>query len=122
MLHYLDDYEEEVYPLLEVRGEKARKGLQEMFDVEGINARVTGVGSLFQIHFPFEKEVVLDSPQAINQKTDIEKREVEFRLRMLNHGVHVMHGGGGLSLAHSDEDIGRIIEAARQATKEMGRP
>ena len=119
MLHYLHDYEEEVYPLLESRGEKVRKGLQEMFDAEGINARVTGIGSLFQIHFPFEKEVVLDSPQAVNQKTDIEKREVEFRLRMLNHGVHVMHGGGGISLAHSDEDIGKIIEAARQATQEM---
>ena len=122
MLHYLHDYEEEVYPLLESRGEKVRKGLQEMFDAEGINARVTGIGSLFQIHFPFEKQVVLDSPQAVNQKTDIEKREVEFRLRMLNHGVHVMHGGGSLSMAHTDEDIGRIIEAAREVAREMAHP
>ncbi|MBM4309122.1 MAG: aspartate aminotransferase family protein [Deltaproteobacteria bacterium] len=119
MLHYLHDHEEEVYPILESRGKKVRKGLQEMFDAEGINARVTGIGSLFQIHFPFEKQVVLDSPQAINQKTDIEKREVEFRIRMLNHGVHVMHGGGSLSMAHSDEDIERIIQAAREVAKEM---
>jgi len=119
MLHYLHDYEEEVYPLLESRGEKVRKELQEMFYVEGINARVTGIGSLFQIHFPFEKQVVLDSPQAINQKTDIEKREGEFRIRMLNHGVHVMHGGGSLSMSHSDEDIERIIQAAREVAKEM---
>lgn len=119
MLHYLCDYEDEVYPLLESKGERIRKGLQEMFDGEGVNAVVTGMGSLFQTHFPFERPVALDSPHAINQKTDMEKREVEFRLRMLNHGVHVMHGGGGLSIAHTDEDIERIIQAAKEVAKEM---
>ncbi|MBM4340929.1 MAG: aspartate aminotransferase family protein [Deltaproteobacteria bacterium] len=119
MLHYLCDYEDEVYPLLESRGVKIRKDLQEVFDKEGVNAVVTGIGSLFQTHFPFERSVALDSPNAINQRTDIEKREVEFRLRMLNHGVHVMHGGGGLSISHSDEDIKKIIEAAREVAREM---
>jgi glutamate-1-semialdehyde aminotransferase len=38
---------------------------------------------------------------------------------MLTKGVHVMHGGGGLSLAHSDKDIDRIIEATREVAKEM---
>jgi glutamate-1-semialdehyde 2,1-aminomutase len=119
MLHYLRDYEDEVYPLLESRGVKIRKDLQEVFNNEKVNAIVTGIGSLFQIHFPFEKHTVLDSPHAINQKTDIEKREVEFRLRMLNHGVHVMHGGGGLSTSHSDEDIKRIVQSAREVAREM---
>jgi glutamate-1-semialdehyde aminotransferase len=31
----------------------------------------------------------------------------------------MMHGGGSLSIAHSDEDIGGIIEAAREVAKEM---
>jgi glutamate-1-semialdehyde 2,1-aminomutase len=119
MLYYLRDYEDEVYPLLESRGVKIRKDLQEVFNNEKVNAIVTGIGSLFQIHFPFEKHTVLDSPHAINQKTDIEKREVEFRLRMLNHGVHVMHGGGGLSTSHSDEDIKRIVQSAREVAREM---
>jgi glutamate-1-semialdehyde aminotransferase len=30
-----------------------------------------------------------------------------------------MHGGGSLSIAHSDEDIEKIIEAAREVAKEM---
>jgi glutamate-1-semialdehyde aminotransferase len=30
-----------------------------------------------------------------------------------------MHGGGGLSISHSDEDIKRIIEATREVAKEM---
>jgi len=119
MLQYLNDYREEVYPLLEAKGEKVRKGVQEALRQEGLNATVTGIGSLFQTHFPFEKEVILNSPHSINQLTDIEKREVEFRIRMLTKGVHVMHGGGGLSIAHSDGDIDKIINAAREVGKEM---
>jgi len=103
MLGYLKDHAEEVYPLLETRGEKVRVGFQRALQEGGVNATMTGVGSLFQTNFPFQKEVILNSPQSIHQFTDIEKREVEFRLRMLTKGVHVMHGGGGLSIAHSDE-------------------
>ncbi len=119
MLRYLKDHKDEIYPALEKKGAKVRKGVQEALDREGVNAVVTGIGSLFQTHFPHQKGVILDSPHSIHQLTDIEKREVEFRIRMLNHGVHVMHGGGGLSIAHSDEDIEKIIKAARQVAREM---
>ena len=38
---------------------------------------------------------------------------------MLSKGVHMMHGGGALSITHSDEDIQKIIEAAGEVAKEM---
>jgi glutamate-1-semialdehyde 2,1-aminomutase len=38
---------------------------------------------------------------------------------MLVKGIHVMHGGGALSMAHSDEDIEKIIKASREVAKEM---
>jgi glutamate-1-semialdehyde 2,1-aminomutase len=82
---------------------------------------VTGIGSLFQTHFPFQKGGSLDSPHSISRFTDIEKREIEFRIRMLTKGIHVMHGGGCLSIAHSDEDIEKIIKAARKVAREMAR-
>jgi glutamate-1-semialdehyde 2,1-aminomutase len=119
MLGYLKDHAEEVYPLLEARGEKVRKGVQEALQSEGLDAAVTGIGSLFQTHFPLQKGVTLNSPHSINQLTDVEKREVEFRIRMLTKGVHVMHGGGGLSIAHSDKDIEKIIGAAGEVAREM---
>jgi glutamate-1-semialdehyde 2,1-aminomutase len=119
MLNHLKNHEEEVYPLLEAKGEKVRKGVQEALRGEGLNAIVTGIGSLFQTHFPSQKEVMLNSPHLIHQFTDVEKREVEFRIRMLTKGVFVMHGGGGLSIAHSDGDIDKIINAAREVGKEM---
>jgi glutamate-1-semialdehyde 2,1-aminomutase len=119
MLQYLKDHAEEVYPPLEAKGEKVRKGVQEALRREGLDAAVTGIGSLFQTHFPLQKDVKLNSPHSIHQFTDIEKREVEFRIRMLTKGVYVMHGGGALSIAHSDGDMERIVEAAREVGKEM---
>jgi glutamate-1-semialdehyde 2,1-aminomutase len=119
MLRYLRDQEEEVYPLLEAKGEKVRKEVQEALRQEGTDAIVTGIGSLFQTHFPLQKGLTLNSPHSINQFTNIEKREVEFRIRMLTKGVHVMHGGGGLSVAHSDNDIEKIIAAAGEVAREM---
>ncbi len=121
MLHYLKDHAREVYSLLEAKGKKVREGAQESFRREGMNATVTGIGSLFQTHFPFQKEVTLDSPHKIQQFTNIEKREVEFRIRMLTKGVHVMHGGGGLSITHSDDDIEKIIRATGEVAKEMAK-
>jgi glutamate-1-semialdehyde 2,1-aminomutase len=119
MLRYLKDRRKEVYFLLEKKGEKVRKGVQKALDQEGVDAVVTGIGSLFQTHFPFKKGETLNSPHSINRFTDIEKREIEFRIRMLTKGIHVMHGGGGLSIAHTNEDIEKIIKATRKVAKEM---
>ncbi len=119
MLQYLRDHKDEVYPHLEAKGERLRKGVEASLLAEGVDAIVTGIGSLFQTHFPLRKGLSLDSPHSIHEFTDIEKREVQFRIRMLTKGVHVMHGGGGLSMAHSDEDVEKIIEATREVAKEM---
>jgi glutamate-1-semialdehyde 2,1-aminomutase len=119
MLKYLRDHAMEVYPALEAKGKQLREGLQKAFHHEGMNAIVTGIGSLFQPHFPFQEGVTLDSPHAIYQFTDIEKREIEFRIRMLAKGVHVMHGGGALSIVHSDGDIEKIIDSAGEVAREM---
>lgn len=119
ILNYLKSHRNEVYHILEEKGEKICKGMQDAFDSKGINALVTGTGSLFQTHFPFERDKKLDSPHSIHQWTDIEKREIEFRLRMLTKGIHVMHGGGSVSMAHTDSDIERIIEATCEVAKEM---
>jgi len=121
MLNYLKDHHQKVYPILESKGKKVRKGMQEAFHREGVNAVVTGIGSLFQTHFPFQKGESLNSPHSIHRFTDIEKREIEFRVRMLSKGIHVMHGGGSLTLVHSDEDIEKIIKATREVAKEMAK-
>ncbi|OGP88681.1 MAG: hypothetical protein A2156_09810 [Deltaproteobacteria bacterium RBG_16_48_10] len=119
MLRYLKDHSKEVYPLLESNGGKVREGVQGALRRHGIKATVTGIGSLFQTNFPHEDGVNLNSPHAISQFTDIERREVEFRIRMLSKGAHMMHGGGALSTTHSDEDIQKVIETTEEVAKEM---
>ena len=119
MLRYLKDHQEDVYPSIESKGKTVREGVQAALRRNGVKATVTGIGSLFQTHFPNQEGAVLNSPQSINQSTDIEKREGEFRIRMLAKGVHMMHGGGALSLTHTDADIQKIIEAAGEVAKEM---
>ncbi len=122
MLRYLKDHREEIYPLLESNGEKVRRGMNEALHQEGVNALVTGIGSLFQTHFPFQKGGLLNAPHLIHRFTDLKRKEVEFRIRMLTKGIHVMHGGGSLTTAHSDEDIEKIIKATREVAGEMVQP
>jgi len=119
MLQHLKDQAAEIYPVLEAKGKAAREGIQKALRHHGIQSIVTGIGSLFQTHFPYRDDAVLDSPNAIHQLTDVDKRENEFRIRMLTKGVHVMHGGGAISTAHSDRDIDRIIQAAGEIGREM---
>ena len=52
---------------IESKGEKVREGVQAALRRNGVKATVTGIGSLFQTHFPNEEGVVLNSPQSINQ-------------------------------------------------------
>jgi glutamate-1-semialdehyde 2,1-aminomutase len=119
MIHHLRDHADEIYPRLEANGQKVREGIQLAMRRQGVHVGVTGVGSLFQTHFPYREGETLNSAQALNRLTDTDKREIEFRIRMLNKGVHVVHGGGALSFAHSDREIQWIIEAAGMVAKEM---
>lgn len=119
MLRHLEDHEKEIYPALEKKGQKVRSGIERAFDSRGIPARCLGVGSLFTTCFPPSKKIPLRDIEDVESKTDLIRREKEFRLRMLNKGVFLMNGGGALSMAHTEEDLNRIIRAAEEVAKEM---
>jgi len=55
MLRYLKDHRQEAYPLLESKGEKVRKGVQEALDQEGLKAVVPGSALFSKPTFPLEK-------------------------------------------------------------------
>ena len=50
-------------PSIESKGEKVREGVQAALRRHGVKAMVTGIGSLFQTHFPNQEGVILNSPQ-----------------------------------------------------------
>jgi glutamate-1-semialdehyde aminotransferase len=94
--------------------------MEEAFRQNGIDAKINGYGSLYQVTFPLQRDAKIRSPRDILERTDLQKRDVEFKLGMLNEGIFVVKGGGALSTEHSGEDIERIIRATHKVAAEMG--
>ena len=125
MLKHLIERAEEIYPRLGRAGEMLRRGIETAFADEGIEARCTGYGndvvklsSLFMVNFPLRK-TDLRSPEDIwnPEVCSIRLREEALKLALLGRGVYVVHGGGAVSAAHSDDVIGRTIDAYRDVAK-----
>ncbi len=119
MLLYLEKHKDTIYNELNKKGNYVREKITEFIKNNNIKAAVTGTASLYMIHFPFEYGVEIISPEDIGGKTDIYKRENEFKVRLLNEGLHVMHGGGAISTSHSYNDLDFIIEKTCKVLGEM---
>jgi glutamate-1-semialdehyde 2,1-aminomutase len=119
VVEYLRSHGKEVYPRIGQLGQKLREGMADAFQRNGIIGKTTGMGSLCGVYFPYKPETIVKSPTQMHQLTDLEKLDREFRIRMLNHGVFVVHGGGSVSFAHTEEDIARVLAATEEVAREM---
>jgi glutamate-1-semialdehyde 2,1-aminomutase len=119
-LTYLRERAQEIYPRLSALGERLRRGMEEGFERAGVLGRGIGLGSLCGFYLPFDSRTRVTNSGEMQTLTDIKRLDHEFRIRMLNRGVYTVHGGGALSLAHTESDVERIIEAAAAVAKEMG--
>ena len=118
-MKYLQENAKEIYPRIRKLGDRLRKGIVNAFDKAGIPGGVVGVESLVGTYMPYEKGFVVKSAGDMTDKTDHKRIDNEFRVRMLNHGVYVVHGGGAVSMAHTEDDIDRVIAAVEAVAKEM---
>lgn len=118
MLGYLEEKEKEIYPVLEEKGGRLRGGMEAAFRSRGVPVKCFGLGSLFSVCFPRPDSDQVKNIEDIETRTDMSRR-AEFNLRMLNRGVYLVHGRGAVSMAHTDEDINHIIEAAGMVAEEM---
>ena len=112
------DRRDDIYPVLERRAERLRKGMEEALRDCNIMAVAQGISSMFMVLFPYEDGYEPESCLDVFTKTDMFKN-IEFNFRMMNHGVYLVHGGGTLCTEHAEEDIDRTIEAAAEVAKEM---
>ena len=94
-------------------GERARSGLQAIYDRLGVAAVVTGFGSLFVSYF-------LEGP--IRNYTDLLRNDVELfvghRLELMEHGIFEVPLNlkrSQFSYAHSEADLERLLDASEQA-------
>ncbi|MBM4466872.1 MAG: aminotransferase class III-fold pyridoxal phosphate-dependent enzyme [Chloroflexi bacterium] len=127
-LTYLVAHEEQIYPHIACLGEKARRVMEETFAQEGIYVRCTGYGnevvpgsSVVIPNFPYEEGRELATPEDVNDPAvcDTTLRDKVCQLALLLEDVHVVHGGGSLTAAHTEADIAFFSEACHRAARRI---
>lgn len=130
MMNYLLSHREEVYPKINRLGEAARGGIEDAFREEGLYAYCTGRGngavqgsSLGMVFFPCREGEEISRPEAGRNEEicDTYLSESLLQTALLLEDVHVVHGFGSISAAHSDEDVQKLTEACRKTARLFAR-
>lgn len=98
------------YEELERKSSLLEKGLKEAATAAGATTTFNRVGAMFTTFFTDQK--VVDFTTAVTSDT---KKFATFFAAMLNEGIYLAPSqfeAGFMSLAHSDEDIAKTVEAA----------
>jgi glutamate-1-semialdehyde 2,1-aminomutase len=98
------------YDRLEAVGERMRSGLRGVFAAAGVPAQVLGVGPLFQVALSGEE---IRDYRALRRADAVRLRRLAHRV--LESGVYLTAEKGYLSLAHTDEDVDRVVAAFAEA-------
>src|SRR5690606_39275951 len=102
------------YANLETLGVRLQKGLQNLFDVHGLESNIQGLSMAF--HVGFGKGPITD--YASLQHLDLEGY-AKFASTLVDHGVWVTGRGiWYLSAAHTKEDIDQTLERVEAALGE----
>ncbi|HOT91828.1 MAG TPA: aminotransferase class III-fold pyridoxal phosphate-dependent enzyme [Anaerolineae bacterium] len=128
MLRYLIEHEADIYPRLAALGEQTRRILEGAFIREGIYARCTGDGndalpgsSIFMLHFPYAEDHPLVAPDDVFDPAvcDVALNGDVLQLALLLENVHVTHGHGALSTAHTEADLAFLEAACRNVARRL---
>lgn len=96
-------------------GELIREGLRRLFSERKIAAQITGVGSLFHVHFT--RDAVTNARTAADAD---EALITAVHQRLLTRGLYFYSGRlGWLSAAHSGDDIGYTLDTFGTVVDEM---
>jgi glutamate-1-semialdehyde 2,1-aminomutase len=110
MLDYLK--KENVPKILNAKGDKFRSAITDIVEEKKPNYSVAGVGSMFKVFFG-------NKPDNYQDALKCDKQEyMKFFHRMLSNGIFLppsQFETNFISLAHSEEDFDRIIEAYDQS-------
>jgi glutamate-1-semialdehyde 2,1-aminomutase len=114
MLKTLEDGQ--IINRLNDKGEKVQRGLEDIFARGKVDARVSRAGSLFHVHFT--KEEVKNAKAAYSADR---RKLVEYHLALMNKGVFFLSAkNGGISDAHSKEDLEKLLVETETYVKKLG--
>ena len=106
----------EIYEKLNSLGERAMKGISEVFERYDFKAYVTGLGSMFGIHFTPEKPRDARTAQTLKDERLVE----QFFHFLLDNGIIYMTQRMPhlyVSFMHTEEDIDRLISLVEDFVK-----
>jgi glutamate-1-semialdehyde 2,1-aminomutase len=111
----LNELTSEAYEHLENVGQRMRNGLKQLCQELGIKAEITGIASIFHIHFT-DKEIV-----------DINSAKLENSLLIRHYDVNMANRGINLAKAHASfcstpvkmSDVNRTLKAAKETLTAM---
>jgi len=125
-LQYLIENAESLYPQIGRLGNRARIEIERIFRHYGFHVTCSGLdtdiiseSSMVGVHFLHKKIDRITSPEQVwNTNTcDPEMREKIFKLAMINEGVNISHGFGGVSSVHSDKHIQAYLDAVERIAR-----
>jgi glutamate-1-semialdehyde 2,1-aminomutase len=128
MMRYLVEHEGELYPRLADLGRRTRRAVEDTFASEGLLAVCTGDGneavpgsSLGMVLFPYRDGTQFRSPEDTrNPKIcDVVLSDKVLQLALLLEEVHVVHGMGAVSAAHTEDTIAHLSEGCRRAARRI---
>jgi glutamate-1-semialdehyde 2,1-aminomutase len=111
----LQELEGKDYSYVDSLAEKIRVGLHRIAAEQGFDVQVTGVSSMFYVHF--------NSHPVRNMRDklrDDAKKNREFSIGMIVNGVYLppVHPGA-ICFAHTEDDVAYILSVAKKVLKEM---
>jgi glutamate-1-semialdehyde 2,1-aminomutase len=112
----LDAIDAQLIARLDSLGKAARAGLRELFAARGFPMSVTGVGSLFNVHFTAKQ------PQTYRdvRRADVARTQ-EFHRSMLRAGVLLATRGlGCISAPMGEDEIDTLVSTTARVLEEMG--
>lgn len=105
----------ETLPYLDGISDTLRAGWKEMADKTDLKMLISGLKSIFQIHFGVDE---------IKNKRDLlrvdKALETEFHMGLFANGILASAHPLFLSSAHNEEDVERILEVSKDVLSKMG--
>ena len=111
----LNHLTEDSYIKMNHLGDILRQKLESVFDEIGFDIQITGIGSLFGIHF--SSDPINDYRSIINSDQEL-KKALFFGL--LNEGVLLQSQcAGALNILSTEEDVNQLIDAVRRVAMRL---
>ena len=106
-----------VYEHINALGAEVRKGLHDAFDSVGLDAHVTGEGSLFQTHFT--RRPVRSAQDALSADRAL---LIDYHTYLIRRGILFLPThAGALAAMHSLEDVKQLIYTTEDFAREIAK-